>query len=291
MDVEDRWLCPSGRDDDHRMRYRGDGKKRWRDPLPPSGKGRGKKGRSGGKASEKGEQHPHTRNAKGRTQQRQQQWEEEDGQEIVEVEAEDEQEPSSGSHTRRLPDPGPFTTVRALAMWRVFMDSEEDDELGYPQFVRNRVRDAVEEWRIDKVSTLLLAHQQLQSLESAPFAEILQARIEAIRAEDREQQQDEDSSALMQASAKVRSSKDGISTFGLDLEFLTDELSSRKTIRAKVRAELLRGLLSKRDGRHAGRASMGSRAASLEAAVVAFGYQGDDEEGIASREDREWCDK
>ena len=36
---------------------------------------------------------------------------------------------------------------------------------------------------------------------------------------------------------------------------------------------------------------MGSRAASLEAAVVAFGYQGADEEGIESREDREWCDK
>ena len=86
------------------------------------------------------------------------------------------------------------------------MDSEEDDGLGYPQFVRNRVSDAVEEWRIDSVSTLLLAHQQLQSLESAQFAEILQARIEAIRAEDREQQQDEDSSALMQALAWTFSS-------------------------------------------------------------------------------------
>ena len=49
----------------------------------------------------------------------------------------------------------------------------------------------------------------------------------------------------MQASLKAKVAEGGISTFGLELQFLTDELSAMTEERARVRSALLRGLLSR----------------------------------------------
>ena len=138
---------------------------------------------------------------------------------------------------------------------------------------------------------MLVAHQQLQSLESAQIAEILQARIEELRGGEEEAESGDEETALMQASAKVHHGDEGISTYGLDLQFLTDELSVLPKVRAQVRAELLRGLLSKRYGNHAGRCSMGARAEALEAAVVAYGDDTGELEGVENQEDKDWCQK
>ena len=90
---------------------------------------------------------------------------------------------------------------------------------------------------------MLVAHQQLQSLESAQVEELVQARIEELRTEEaKEGEEDTEGSALMQASARVHHGSEVISTFGLDLQLLTDEFGAMPRIRAQVRAEMLRGL-------------------------------------------------
>ena len=46
------------------------------------------------------------------------------------------------------------------------------------------------EWTGPEVTTTLAAHQQLQSLETAQIAELLQGRIEELRRENDEQEQE-----------------------------------------------------------------------------------------------------
>ena len=97
----------------------------------------------------------------------------------------------------------------------------------------------------------------------------LQARIEALRTEEADQEgEGHDRSALTQSSATMKVSSEGILTFGLDLQFLTDELSNMKPVWCPGS----RGGVSR--AARAGRASMGSRASCLGAAAVAFRDQG-----------------
>ena len=127
----------------------------------------------------------------------------------------------------------------------------------------------------------------------AQVAEIAQQRIAAAREETRRRRPEEDESSLMQASMKAKVVEDGISTFGLELQFLTDELSAMTEEKARVRSALLRGLLARRYGCGSGRLAMGARAMALEAAAVAF----DDSSSAVESEvpecadDRAWGEK
>ena len=209
---------------------------------------------------------------------------------VEEEEKRNEQASASGN----MPMKDEITLEGALSLWRDILDYEhEPNTLGYPQYdVRDRVANTSIEWTGPEITTMLVAHQQLQSLESAQIAEILQARIEELRGqENRDAEEEGDDNSMMQSSARVHYSDDGISTYGLELQFLTGELAALPKVRAQVRAEVLRGLLSKRYGRHAGRGCMGQRAASLEAALVAYGDQDGEDDGTETKEDKEWCHK
>ena len=209
---------------------------------------------------------------------------------VVEVDDEAEQEHASSSGPR--PDAEPFTMENAMHLWREFLDMEDEGELGYPSWALDRVRDTIEEWPAEDVSTLLAAHQQFLSLVMAQVAEIAQRRIARAREEANSRRTDNDDSSLMQASRMVATADDGISTYGLELQFLTDEFSAMGVDQARVRSSLLRGLLAKRYGCASGRLAMGMRAMALEAAVVAF----DDASSAVESEmpesvsDRVWCE-
>ena len=288
----DRWLVPSGGGWEHRRRYKED-KKRWREPSPPQqpkSKGKGRKGKTQ-KTSETRRLTPFNAwNSKRRPQASCHAPAPEEELEVVAVEddSREVEQPSAGNSAQQ-PQQEELSLTDALALWRDILDYEhEPNTLGYPQYVRDRVANTSGEWTGPEVTTMLVAHQQLQSLESAQIAEILQARIEELRGEEGGEDEGEDESAMMQSSAKVHHRDEGISTYGLDLQFLTDELGALPKVRAQVRAELRRGLLSKRYGNHAGRCSMGQRAAALEAAVSAYGADTGELDGVENQEDKEW---
>ena len=96
------------------------------------------------------------------------------------------------------------------------------------------------------MSALLAAHQQFVGLIMAQIAEIIQRRINRVNRD--EQQEDGDHTNLMQASRFVKPADGGLSTYGLELQFLTDELSQLPVEKARVRSALFRGVLAKRYG-------------------------------------------
>ena len=161
--------------------------------------------------------------------------------------------------------------------------------MGYPVWALDRVRDTIADWPAADVSVLLAAHQQFLGLVMAQVAEIAQQRIARARDEENERRSEGDDTSLMQASP----AEGGISTYGLELQFLTDEFAAMTADVARVRSSLLRGLLAKRYGCSAGRLAMRPRAMALEAAVVAY----DDENSAVESEcpeqaeDRNWCAK
>ena len=186
-----------------------------------------------------------------------------DDAEVVDVEVEPEENATLSAHGRDTNEA--LTMEEAMHMWRAFLDIEDDGQMGYPEWALDRVRDTIEEWPVADVSALLAAHQQFVGLIMAQIAEIIQRRINRV-----EQQEDGDHTNLMQASRFVKPADGGLSTYGLELQFLTDELSQLPVYKARVRSALFRGVLAKRYGCAAGRASMGTRAMALEAAIVAF---------------------
>ena len=145
------------------------------------------------------------------------------------MEVEEDKPPTRtyGSHTKGYRDEE-LTVQGALSSWRDILDYEDEEgNLGYPQYVRDRVRDAAVNWTGPEVTTMLVAHQQLQSLERVQIAEILQTRIYELRREHEPEQAEEhgEETSMMRASMTTLGSTDGISTYGLELQFLTDELS------------------------------------------------------------------
>ena len=77
----------------------------------------------------------------------------------------------------------------------------------------------------------------------AQIGEMMPERIDQLQqepggpVEEGEPDEESDDSNLMQASAKVVQADSGPSTFGVQLKFLTDELSALPESRARARAE------------------------------------------------------
>ena len=281
--VRDRWLKRGNDEGWRRRRYRDRKGQHWRGSSPPSrtkGKGKAKSNKA---AKAKPKARPFTIwSASGRKDWPDEECEgegEEDGDNEV-VEVEDESEQASASTPGPRPDAEPCTVENAMHLWREFLDMEDEGELGYPSWALDRVRDTIEDWPAEDVSVLLAAHQQFLSLVMAQVAEIAQRRISRAREESRNRRPDGDATSLMQASRTVQAAEAEISTYGLELQFLTDEFSAMDENRARVRSSLIRGLLAKRYGCASGRLAMGARAMALEAAVVAF----DDENSAVESE-------
>ena len=288
--VRDRWLTRSNDDGWHRRRRREKKNEHWRGSSPSRSKGKGKnKDKRGPKAK------PRPRPYTIWTSSGCKEWQADEGtegnmeEEVVEVE--DEQEHASSASGAR-PDAEPFTVENAMQLWREFLDMEDEGGLGYSSWALDRVRDTIEEWPAEDVSILLAAHQQFLSLVMAQVAEIAQRRITRAR-EEGARRPEGDETNLMQASRVVPVADAGISSFGLELRFLTDEFSVMDVDRARVRSSLLRGLLARRYGCTTGRLAMGMRAMASEAAVVAFDDSSSelDNDVPENEADRVWCEK
>ena len=277
----DRWLKRGNDEGWHRRRHREWKGEHWRGSSP-------KRNRAKGKGKTKGSRTPVAKpkarpysiwTSSGRREMNGDNCEmEEEEEEVVEVE--DEAEASASRTPGPRPDREPFTVENAMHLWREFLDMGEDEGLGYPEWALDRVRDTIEDWSAEDASTLLAAHQQFLGLVMAQVAEIAQRRIARARQENRRPGLDRDDTSLMQTSQVVKSVEGGISTYGLELQFLTDEFAGMDAARARIRSSLLRTLLARRYGCASGRLSMGTRAMALEAAVVAY----DDE-------DRRWGER
>ena len=290
--VRDRWLKRHNDDEWRRRRHRERKHEHWRGSSPQRSKGKGKsKDRKAAKAKPKAR--PYTIwTSSGKKEWPAEECEEEDPEDVV-VEVDDEAEQEHASSSGPRPDAEPFTVENAMHLWREFLDMEDEGELGYPSWALDRVRDTIEEWPAEDASTLLAAHQQFLSLVMAQVAEIAQRRIARAREEANSRRTDNDDSSLMQASRMVATADDGISTYGLELQFLTDEFSAMGVEKARVQSSLLMGLLAKRYGCASGRLAMGMRATALEAAVVAFDDASSavENEMPESASDRVWCEK
>ena len=290
----DRWLKRGNDEGWHRRRHREWKGDHWRGSSPSKNRAKGKgKDKSSRTAAAKPKARPYSIwTSSGRREMRDDDCEMENEEaEVVDVEVEEETPGRSAPGPR--PDQEPFTVENAMHLWREFLDMGEEEGLGYPEWALDRVRDTIEDWNAEDVSTLLAAHQQFLGLVMAQVAEIAQRRIARARQENRAPRPDQDDSSLMQASQVVKSVEGGISTYGLELQFLTDEFAGMEVERARVRSSLLRGLLAKRYGCASGRLSMGTRAMALEAAAVAFddGSSEMESEVPETVEDRLWGDK
>ena len=92
----------------------------------------------------------------------------------IEEEGKEAERPSAstgGQQPEQQPVQDEITLTDALALWRDLLDYEhEPNTLGYPRYVRDRVANTSGEWTGPEVTTMLVAHQQIQSLESAQIA-------------------------------------------------------------------------------------------------------------------------
>ena len=283
--VRDRWLKRGNDEGWHRRRHREWKSEHWRGSSPQRTKAKGK-GKQ--KQSRMATAKPFSIwTARGRHDGEEEDCQEEQDDEVAEVDADEEQPSASRAGPR--PDNEPFTIENAMHLWREFLDMEDDGGLGYPEWALDRVRDTIEEWPAEDVSILLAARQQFMGLVMAQVAEIAQRRTARAR-EENANPPERDETSLMQASQYVRPPETGISTFGLELQFMTDELSAMEVERARVRSSMLRGLLARRYGCASGRQAMGTRAMALEAAAVAFddGDSAVESEVPESAEDRQW---
>ena len=287
--VRDRWLKRGNDEGWHRRRHREWKSEHWRGSSPKRAQAKGKgKNKPSRMAKAKPKARPFSIwTARGRHDGEAEECEEEQEDEVVEVDAEEEQ--PSASHVGPRPDNEPFTIENAMHLWREFLDMEDDGGLGYPEWALDRVRDTIADWPAEDVSILLAAHQQFMGLVMAQVAEIAQRRIARAR-EENARPPERDDTSLMQASRIVRSPATGISTFGLELQFMTDELSALDVDKARVRSSMLRGLLARRYGCASGRQAMGTRAMALEAAAVACddGDSAVESEVPEAAEDRQW---
>ena len=286
--VRDRWLKRGNDEGWQRRRHREWKSEHWRGSSPKRSRAKGKgKNKPSRMAKAKPKARPFSIwTARGRHDGEAEECEDEQD-EVVEVDVEEEQ--PLASHVGPRPDNEPFTIENAMHLWREFLDMEDDGGLGYPEWALDRVRDTIENWPAEDVSILLAAHQQFMGLVMAQVAEIAQRRIARAR-EENARPSERDDTSLMQASRVVRAPATGISTFGLELQFMTDELAAMDVEKARVRSSMLRGLLARRYGCASGRQAMGTRAMALEAAAVAFD---DGDSAVESKvpeavEDRQW---
>ena len=213
-------------------------------------------------------------------------WEEEQSEEVVAVEAEAVCEPASASDGH---NPPPLTIDDARVFWKDLQDlGEEPPHVGYPAWVLERLEATIVDY---EPAEFFNAHVQMQALESAEAAQVLQARMDASsRLSDEGIGASDDDHSLVQTGLAISTVGGATESFALHVDKMAAELADMKEPRQKAEAQLLCGYLSKRHGSGLGRMAMGDKARILEALVGAYGIsQNDTCDCGESSEDVAWA--
>ena len=297
----DKWLGHGDGDGEHRRRWK------WKDQPPRSkegspprkskGKGKGKKGQGPFWTTKTTRrlaplQRRPPRTDAGSSRARTSDTCRDEDMEVVEVE--DESGAASSSRPAREEEPGRelLTMADARSLWRSFQDlDEEDDPMGYPQWTLDRVRDTIVDWETMEISTLMLAHTQMQALQAAQVSQILQEQLDRLAGGEEEQEEEPENACMMQTTAGIWTQGGAISSFTLMVDQMSKELQNMAMARQKSSAELLRGMLSQRYGTGIGRSAMGDKAKTIEALVGAYGIDDTDADTdyMETSEDKLWA--
>ena len=275
----EKWLM---KDDEHRRRWKWTEDKQPRNPSPPKQAKGLSKGSSGSRTSASTRTlPPPTRRHGGAHSEREAPprsrsrgrgsviTEVDEKGDVVEVEVEDLEQGTGDARVAQ-----PMTLDAARDLWKQLQDlGDEPAHLGYPPWVLERLEATVAEYTPADISTLLAAHVQMQSLESAEVAQVLQARLDEISRQQTEHGRGDEHSLVQTTVNKAGgagiSTKDGaIESFSLQVDRMARELGDMRKARQKAAAELLRGYLSRCYGSGLGRRAM---AQTLEALVGAYG--------------------